>query len=127
MNTINHSLRLTLQHLFIIWTPPKVGSTSLVSSLRISNAYKYDTLHIHNEDMLSVLCGIQNTTIHEIIQYNQQLGLAGQAQGLLGQQISGISALGAQQQAQQQALLSAQQQLAHCPSRRAIHAVVSSA
>ena len=22
MNTINHSLRLTLQHLFIIWTPP---------------------------------------------------------------------------------------------------------
>jgi hypothetical protein len=45
-------------------------------------------------------------------QYNQQLGLAGQAQGLLGQQISGISALGAQQQAQQQALLSAQQQLA---------------
>ena len=74
MNTINHSLRLTLQHLFIIWTPPKVGSTSLVSSLRISNAHKYDTLHIHNEDMLSVLCGIQNTTIHEIIQYNQQLG-----------------------------------------------------
>ena len=45
-------------------------------------------------------------------QYNQQLGLAGQTQGLLGQQISGISALGAQQQAQQQALLSAQQQLA---------------
>ena len=45
-------------------------------------------------------------------QYNQQLGLAGQTQGLLGSQISGISALGAQQQAQQQALLSAQQQLA---------------
>jgi|688.fasta_scaffold94915_3 hypothetical protein len=45
-------------------------------------------------------------------QYNQQLGLAGQTQGLLGQQLSGISALGAQQQAQQQALLSAQQQLA---------------
>jgi hypothetical protein len=45
-------------------------------------------------------------------QYNQQLGLAGQTQGLLGSQISGISALGAQQQAQQQAMLSAQQQLA---------------
>ena len=45
-------------------------------------------------------------------QYNQQLGLAGQTQGLLGQQLSGLSALGAQQQAQQQALLSAQQQLA---------------
>ena len=39
-------------------------------------------------------------------------GLAGQTQGLLGSQISGLSALGAQQQAQQQAVLSAQQQLA---------------
>jgi hypothetical protein len=45
-------------------------------------------------------------------QYNQQLGLAGQAQGLLGSQIAGLSTLGAQQQAQQQAMLSAQQQLA---------------
>jgi hypothetical protein len=44
--------------------------------------------------------------------YLNQLNLAGQSQGLLGQQISGISALGAQQQAQQQAVLSAQQQLA---------------
>jgi Arc/MetJ-type ribon-helix-helix transcriptional regulator len=44
--------------------------------------------------------------------YLNQLNLAGQTQGFLGQQISGLSALGAQQQAQQQALLSAQQQLA---------------
>ena len=44
-------------------------------------------------------------------QYNQQLGLAGQAQGLLGSQISGLSALGQQQQAQAQAELEAQKQL----------------
>ena len=44
-------------------------------------------------------------------QYNQQLGLAGQTQGLLGSQISGLSALGAQQQGQEQALLDAQKQL----------------
>jgi len=44
-------------------------------------------------------------------QYNQQLGLAGQAQGLLGSQIAGLSALGQQQQAQQQAQLEAQKQL----------------
>ena len=44
-------------------------------------------------------------------QYNQQLGLAGQSQGLAAQQISGLSALGTQQQAQQQALLEAQKQL----------------
>ena len=46
-------------------------------------------------------------------QYNQQLGLAGQAQGLLGSQISGLSALGQQQQAQRQAQLEAQKQLAY--------------
>ena len=45
-------------------------------------------------------------------QFANQINLAQQSQGLLGQQLSGISALGAQQQAQQQALLSAQQQLA---------------
>jgi hypothetical protein len=45
--------------------------------------------------------------------YLNQLGLAGQTQGLLGTQISGLSALGAQQQAQKQAELSAQQQLAY--------------
>jgi hypothetical protein len=44
-------------------------------------------------------------------QYNQQLGLAGQSQGLAAQQISGLSALGQQQQAQQQAELEAQKQL----------------
>ena len=45
--------------------------------------------------------------------YLNQLGLAGQTQGLLGTQISGMSALGAQQQAQRQAELQAQQQLAY--------------
>ena len=44
-------------------------------------------------------------------QFNQQMQLAGQQQGLLGSQISGLTALGAQQQAQQQAQLEAQKQL----------------
>jgi Arc/MetJ-type ribon-helix-helix transcriptional regulator len=44
-------------------------------------------------------------------QYNQQLGLAGQTQGLAAQEISGLSALGQQQQAQRQAELEAQKQL----------------
>jgi hypothetical protein len=43
--------------------------------------------------------------------YNQQMGLAGQSQGLLSQQIAGLSALGQQDQAQRQAELEAQKQL----------------
>jgi len=45
-------------------------------------------------------------------QFTQQSQLAQQAPALLGQQISALSALGTQQQAQQQAALTAQQQLA---------------
>ena len=43
---------------------------------------------------------------------NQQLNLAGQQQAFLGQDIGALSTLGAQNQAQQQAELAAQQQLA---------------
>ena len=46
-------------------------------------------------------------------QFGQQMGLASAAPQLLGQQISGLTALGTQQQAQEQARLQAQQQLAY--------------
>ena len=45
-------------------------------------------------------------------QFGQQMNLAQTTPALLGQQISALSALGTQQQAQQQAALTAQQQLA---------------
>ena len=44
--------------------------------------------------------------------YLNQLGLAGQTQGMLGTQIAGLTTLGAGQTSQQQALLEAQKQLA---------------
>ena len=49
-----------------IYCPPKVGSTSLVSSLRIS-LNQYNIIHIHDEIMLKVLTGIENISINEII------------------------------------------------------------
>jgi hypothetical protein len=45
-------------------------------------------------------------------QFGQQMNLAQTTPALLGQQVSALSALGTQQQAQQQAALTAQQQLA---------------
>jgi hypothetical protein len=45
-------------------------------------------------------------------QYAQQMGLAGQTQGMLGTQIAGLTTLGAGETSQQQALLEAQRQLA---------------
>ena len=55
--------------------------------------------------------------------YLNQLGLAGQTQGLLGTQIAGLSSIGAQQQAQRQAELQAQQQLAYQQAYQPLQAV----
>lgn len=62
------------QKLIFVYCPPKVGSTTLVSSLRLSASDKLTILHLHNEIMLKVLYNITDVTINEIIQYNKQLG-----------------------------------------------------
>ena len=63
--------------LIFIYTPLKVGSTSLVSSLRISCNKKVFILHIHDENMLSIISGVKNMnniTINELINYNASIG-----------------------------------------------------
>jgi len=62
------------KNLVIIYCPPKVGSTTIVSSIRMSAYNKFTVLHIHDELMLKVLCKIENVTVKEIIIYNQSLG-----------------------------------------------------
>jgi len=65
------------QNLIFIYTPPKVGSTALVSSLRLSCSDKFLTIHVHDEKMLSILTGHDNKkgiTINDIIKYNAFLG-----------------------------------------------------
>jgi len=60
-----------------IYTPPKVGSTTLVTSFRISCARRVNVLHIHDENMLSIITGIKNNnnvTVNEIINYNALIG-----------------------------------------------------
>ena len=52
-----------------VYTPPKVGSTTLVTSLRISLGKSHNVIHIHDEIMLSVLTGINNVQICDIINF----------------------------------------------------------
>jgi len=66
-NTQNHNY-------VFIYTPPKVGSTTLVSSLRISLGNNFNVIHIHDDIMLSVLTGINNVTVNEIINYIAKKG-----------------------------------------------------
>lgn len=60
--------------LIFVYSAPKVGSTSIVSSLRIFGSNKVSVVHIHDEEMLRVLTNIENVTINDIILYNSQLG-----------------------------------------------------
>ena len=48
------------RNIVFIYSPPKVGSTTLVSSIRLSAAHKFSVHHIHNEIMLKVLYNITN-------------------------------------------------------------------
>ena len=62
------------KNLIFIYCPPKVGSTTIVSSIRLSAFNKCTVLHIHSEQMLKILCNVDNVTINEIIIYNSSLG-----------------------------------------------------
>lgn len=74
LESINKLFTFDNQNYIFIYTPPKVGSTTLVSSLRVSLGKSYSIIHIHDEVMLSVLTGINDITINEIIQYLSEIG-----------------------------------------------------
>ena len=60
--------------LIFVYSAPKVGSTSIVSSLRIFGSNKFDIIHIHDEEMLRVLSHVSGISINELILYNKYLG-----------------------------------------------------
>jgi hypothetical protein len=63
-----------ITNFIFIYTQPKVGSTTLVSSLRISLCSTFNVIHIHDDIMLSVLTGIDDVSVNDIISYIAQKG-----------------------------------------------------
>ena len=63
-------------NIIFVYAPPKVASTSLVSSLRLSLSHKFNIIHLHDEKMLGNLIhmNIDGISIQDIIHYNQELG-----------------------------------------------------
>lgn len=74
VNELFHINKLENKKLLFVYSAPKVGSTSIVSSFRIFGLERVDTIHIHDESMLSVLGHINDITINEIILFNKYLG-----------------------------------------------------
>jgi len=72
--SVNKLFNTSTNNYIFIYTPPKVGSTTLVTSLRVSLGKSYNTIHIHDETMLSVLTGINNVKINDILQFLSNQG-----------------------------------------------------
>ena len=73
-NELLHINNTQHNRLLFVYSAPKVGSTSIVSSLRLFGLEKVDTIHIHDEAMLQVLGHIKGITINELILFNKYLG-----------------------------------------------------
>ena len=65
---------ISTNKLVFVYSAPKVGSTSLISSLRIFASDTIDVRHIHDEQMLQVLIKVNNVTVNEIILFNKYIG-----------------------------------------------------
>ena len=82
LRQINERLRLDKKddkpyskNIIFVYCPPKVGSTTLVSSLRLFAAEKFTICHIHDEVMLQVLAHMQkDICVNDIILYNKHIG-----------------------------------------------------
>ena len=81
MKYINESLGISddfsfekNKNIVFVYTPPKVGSTTIVSSIRLNACGKFTVLHLHNEIMLRVLYKISDVTVLDIVNFNKFLG-----------------------------------------------------
>ena len=72
-NLLNINRHPQNNKLVFVYSAPKVGSTSIVSSLRLFGIDKVNVIHIHDEEMLKVLAHITDVTVNEIILFNKYL------------------------------------------------------
>ena len=73
-NEILHINKSPYNKIIFVYSAPKVGSTSIVSSLRLFGISEFCVIHIHDEEMLRVIGNINGVTINEIILFNKFLG-----------------------------------------------------
>jgi hypothetical protein len=74
---VNEKLNLKAnmkRDIVFVYCPEKVGSTSLISSLRLWNIMSAKVIHIHGEDMLKVFTEVDGVTVNDVIRYNRDIG-----------------------------------------------------
>lgn len=64
-------------NIIFVYCPPKVGSTTLVTSLRLSAAQKFTVIHIHDKTLFSAISEhetISQIEVNDYILYNKFIG-----------------------------------------------------
>ena len=64
-------------NIIFVYCPPKVGSTTLVTSLRLSAAQKFTVIHIHDKTLFSAISENENichVEVNDYILYNKLIG-----------------------------------------------------
>lgn len=78
LETLSDALGITAstaQHLVFVYSAPKVGSTTLVSSLRLFCSHRLHVVHIHDEAMLSRITSLPPAfRVHDLIAHHRDLG-----------------------------------------------------
>jgi len=74
LNKFNEKLNVEKNKIVFVYSAPKVGSTSIISSLRLYGIDSLHIIHIHDEEMLYALTQIKGITVNEIILYYKYLG-----------------------------------------------------
>jgi hypothetical protein len=62
------------KNIIFVYCPRKVGSTTLVSSIRLSAAKKYTLCHVHGNETILELTGIKNISVMDVIKFNKDQG-----------------------------------------------------
>lgn len=73
-NKVFNNSATSHDNIVFVYSQPKVGSTSLVSSIRISASDNFNVIHFHDDSTLRNLLGIKDVTINDIIAYNANIG-----------------------------------------------------
>lgn len=81
LKTVNEKLNLNIEddlerskNIIFVYCPPKVGGTTLVSSIRIFASYKYTVCHIHDETLILSLTNETDISVMDVIRYNRHIG-----------------------------------------------------
>jgi hypothetical protein len=68
------NIRPKAPNVVFVYSPPKVGSTTIVTTLHVFCQHDTDVIHVHGEESFRMLAGVQDVSVNDVIRYNGHVG-----------------------------------------------------